>query len=506
VSEALPPRSDALVFFAASTFVLHLATAGRYGYHRDELYFIACARHLAWGYVDQPPMIAVIAGAAMFLFGHSLYALRSFSALAAALIVVTSGLTARRLGGGAVAQGFAMLAVAAAPFYLAVGNLLTMNAFEPLFWISVAYLLMDILDEKPGLWSRPLLGVVIGLGILMKYTIGLFVLSLWAAMFASPQRRLMQRADFSIVPGVATLLAAPNVLWQYAHGWPQFVVLRNAMLHKDITLGPVVFALQQALMVNPLTLPLWIAGLFFFLRRDNGRYNIFFWSYALLFITDVALSAKVYYLAPIYPVLFAGGACATEAWLARSPARRIGYAVSLTLAGAIILPQVIPILPLPTFLAYQHLVDFRQIKGYKHDTGLLPEQYADMLGWDRLVEQVASVYSALPSMQRARTAIWAENYGQAAAIDALGEQYGLPKAISGHNNYYLWGTRGYDGSSVIAIGVPESLTRMEFRQTRRAATFADPYVLPQQNNVSIALCTRPREPLAVFWPRTKAYW
>jgi hypothetical protein len=494
------------LLFGLGTFALHFAAAGRYGYHRDELYFLACARRLAWGYVDQPPFIVVIAHAASVLFGQSLYALRFFPALAAALMVVLTGHLARRLGGGKTAQGFAMLAVALAPFYLAVGNLLTMNAFEPLLWTAASYVLIDILDGKTSARRWILLGLIIALGILTKYTMGFYALGLCVALLALPQRKLLRSHGFFLALGVAAALTAPNVWWQYAHEWPQYTLLHNAMLHKDVELGPLVFGLQQILMVNPLSFPLWAAGLMFFLRANEGRYRVFSAAYAVLFIVYVALRAKVYYLAPIYPLLFAGGACALEAWLLRGRARRIAYACALCSVGAMILPQVIPILPLPTFLAYQHLLDFRQIKGYKHAVGLLPEQYADMAGWEGLVEQTAGVYNALPPAQRAHTAIWAENYGQAAAIDLLGEQYGLPRAISGHNNYYLWGVRGYSGASVIAVGVPSWLTHTEFGEVRRMGTFTNPYVLPDQNNLSIELCTRPKMPLAEFWPRAKAYW
>jgi Dolichyl-phosphate-mannose-protein mannosyltransferase len=494
------------LLFGIGIFALHIATAGRYGYHRDELYFIACARHLAWGYVDQPPMIAVIARITCALFGKSLYALRVFPALAAALIVMTTGLLARRLGGGLTAQGFAMLAAAVAPFYLAVGNLLTMNAFEPLFWMVTAYILIDILDGRTDRHRWFTIGAVVAFGILTKYTMVFFALSLCAALFLSPERKILADKGFMAALAVATVLVAPNVLWQYTHAWPQFALLHDAMLHKDLELGPLAFGLQQALMVNPLTFPLWAAGLFFFLRGNGGRYRVFFWSYALLFVVYVALRAKVYYLAAIYPILFAGGACASEPWLMQGVTRRRAYAAALITVGAIILPQVIPVLSLPHFLAYQKMVDFRQIKGYKHEIGLLPEQYADMAGWERLTAQIASVYQALPPAQRTHTAIWTNNYGEAAAVDLLGERLGLPKAISGHNSYYLWGTHGYDGSSVITVGMPATLTHAEFGTVRRVSTFTDPYVLPNQSNLPIELCMHPKIPLAAFWPHAKAYW
>jgi hypothetical protein len=163
-------------------------------------------------------------------------------------------------------------------------------------------------------------------------------------------------------------------------------------------------------------------------------------------------------------------------------------------------------LPLPTFLRYQSLIDFRQIKEEDHTIGRVPQQYADMLGWDRMVLQVAEVYQSLPPQQRARAAVWTENYGEAAAVDLLGKKYGLPEAISGHNTYYLWGPRAYNGSVVIAVGLPPSLTHAEFGSVRRAGMFEDPYVMPYQNHVPIDVCTKPRMPLREFWPRVKAYY
>lgn len=507
-SQTLAGSQALLLLFGVGTFALHFTTAGQYGYQRDELYFLACAKHLAWGYVDQPPMIAVIAKAAVLLFGQSLPALRLFPALAAAAIVVLTGRLAERLGGGPVAQAFAMLAVAVAPFYLAVGNLLTMNAFEPLLWTAAASLILSILRAYPVPRKRywVALGATVALGILTKYTMGFFALSLCAALLFLPERRLMRNPGFWVSIALTLLLTAPNLMWQYSHAWPQIELLRSAVENKDVNLGAVNWMLSQILMVNPMTFPLWLAGLIFFSRTENGRLRVFSLSYVFLCVVYITLRAKVYYLAPIYPLLFSAGACKLERRLNAHPAWRASYAAAMLLLGALILPQVIPILPLPTFLRYQAFIDFRQIKEEDHTIGSVPQQYADMLGWDRMVLQTAQIYESLPPRQRARAAIWTENYGEAAAIDLLGKKYGLPEAISGHNTYYLWGPRGYDGSVVIAVGLPPSLTHALFGSVRRVGMFEDPYVMPYQNHVAIDVCTRPRMPLREFWPRAKAYY
>jgi hypothetical protein len=416
-----------------------------------------------------------------------------------------------------IAQGIAMLAVAVAPFYLAVGNLLTINAFEALFWLMDAYLVIEILDErnddKVVLRRWVAFGVVTGLGILTKYTMFFFVLSLYLGLLVSARRGALRGVGPVLAVCITLSLAAPNLWWQYSHDWPQWQLLaerlRHAVAENAVSSGIIGFSPSQMfmhiMMVNPLSFPLWVAGLFFFFDAAAGKRRVFFWSYFFLLAIFVALRAKVYYIAPIYPLLFAGGACALEGYLARNALRR-GYVCALLVTGVLILPNAVPLLPLPTFLAYQQFMDLRSFKEENLVTGRVPQQYADTLGWDLLTEQVASIYNALPREQRARTAIWTDNYGEAGAIDLLEKKYGLPDAISGHNNYYLWGPREYDGSSVITVGLPPSLLRAEFGAIRRAGTFVDPYVLPSQNNLPIEVCTRPKMPLRAFWPRTRAYW
>ncbi|MBD5634267.1 MAG: glycosyltransferase family 39 protein, partial [Candidatus Eremiobacteraeota bacterium] len=235
---------------------MHIAVAGGYGYQRDELYFISCARHLAWGYVDQPPLIAVIAKVALSLFGDSLYGLRFLPALAAAATVALTGRLTHRLGGGPFAQSIAMVGIALAPFYLAIGNLLTMNAFEPLFWIGAAYLFSKADEnDRPSTWAA--LGTVCGLGLINKYSMFFFLGSCFVAILFSPERRCFARPGFALAVAIAAAFVAPTLVWQAQHGWPQLEVLHNAALDKNVVVGPLAFYLQQILMMNPLAAPIW---------------------------------------------------------------------------------------------------------------------------------------------------------------------------------------------------------------------------------------------------------
>jgi len=488
-----------------ATFVLHVATSGAYGYHRDELYFISCARHLAWGYVDQPPLIAVITKAALFLFGDSLTGIRLLSALAAAATVVITGRVARRLGGGLLAQGLAMLALALAPFYLAVGNLLTMNAFEPLLWMSAAYLFMKAeSDDRPLRWLA--LGIVVGLGFLNKYSMFFYMGSVCIGIALTPQRRAFARPGFWLAVAVAIVLVAPNLVWQFAHGWPQIDELRNAAADKNVTLDPLSFYLQQFLMMSPLSAPLWIAGLWFLLFSPSGaRLRWFGFTYIILSIVYLLLQAKVYYLAPIYPVLIAAGSVVIERFVQPRRWLAVAYATMLLVAGLAIAPEAFPLLPLKTFIAYQHIFDVRGIKMEKHPDGIVPEQFADELGWNTLVDTMSAAYHKLPPQQRAQAVLLTYNYGQASALEFFGPKFGLPRALSGHNNYFLYGTQGASGNVVLAVGLDARLLRTEWKSVVQVATYHDDYVLPDENDLPIYLCTQPLGDFSAWWPHTRRY-
>ncbi len=493
------------IIFGVATFVFHFINAGRYGYQRDELYFLSCAQHLSWGYVDQPPLIALIAKFARAAFGDSLYGIRLLPACAAALTVALTGMLTRRLGGGLVAQGLAMLGIALAPFYLAVGNLLTMNAFEPLLWVGSAYLFLRAgEDDLPVQWAS--LGVVAGLGLINKYSMFFFLGSSVLAIALTPLRRSLRRPGFAVAVVLALAIVAPTLVWQAQHGWPQMTVLRDAAAGKNVVVGPLAFYVQQILMMNPLAAPLWIAGLYALLFTQAAR-SLRWYGLAYVFLSAIylALGAKVYYLAPIYPVLFAAGAALLEerlvAWRFATPA----YSVLLLASGLAIAPEAFPLLPLGDFVRYEHVLDFRGIKMERHPEGKVPQHFADELGWNSLVVKLDGVYAALPEPQRREAVIFTRDYGQASAVDFLGPRYGLPRAVSGHNNYYLYGTRGASGNVVIAVGIDPAELHGEWRDVTLAGIYHDDYVLPDFNNLPIYVCRNPIEGFAAWWPTTKRY-
>jgi 4-amino-4-deoxy-L-arabinose transferase-like glycosyltransferase len=455
---------------------------------------MSCARHLAFGYVDQPPLIALITKLALTLFGDSLYGLRFLPAVAAAATVAIAGRLTRRFGGGLWAQGIAMLGIGLSPFSLAIGNLLTMNAFEPLLWVGSAYLLAKAMEtDRPRLWAA--FGVVSGLGLINKYSMFFFLGSCIVGIALTPQRRALRRPGLALAALIAATIVAPTLAWQAQNGWPQLEVLRNAAIAKNIDEGPVLFYVQQLLLMSPLAAPLWLAGLYGLLFAPELRsWRWYGFTYLVLSVVYAALQAKIYYLAPAYTVLFAAGGAFVGARLHRIRFATVAYPALLLAGGLAIAPEAFPLLPLREFIAYQKLIDMRGVKMEKHPEGIVPQHFADMLGWNALVDTLARAYAALPPDQRHEAVILTRDYGQASAVDILGASRGLPLAISGHNNYYLYGTRGASGKVVLAIGL-----------SREVARYRDPYVLPDFNNLPIYACTNPREPLTAFWPSLKRY-
>jgi 4-amino-4-deoxy-L-arabinose transferase-like glycosyltransferase len=486
---------------ALLTVALHLAFNGLYGYQRDELYFIACAKHLAWGYVDQPPLIAVIVDLSLRLFGGSLDGLRLLPALAAGALVALSGYVTSRIGGGTFAAAVAMIGVALAPFDLAVGSLLTMNAFEPLLWLTLAILVFAQLDA-PQAWRWPAIGVVVGIGFLNKWSMAMYAASLLIGMLLSPARRFVLVPGLGVAAAVAVAIAAPNVAWQGLHGWPQLQVVRNADALKNEHVSPLVFLIEQVPLMNPLCAPLWAAGLFALLR--TRRYAGFALAYGVLVAAELVLHGKVYYIAPIYPGLIAAGAVVAERVSERHPGWRGGYVAALAIAGFAIMPLATPALPLPALLGYQHAIDVRTVKMEDHPLGLVPQQFADQLGWSELETTVARAVDELPPAERASAAILTGDYGQASAIDFFGSRDGLPPAISGHNQYYLWGPHG-DHPVIVAVGIRRAVLARAYRSIERVGTYASPYVLPENSNLPVYVCSQPRMPLTQFWRQLRDY-
>ncbi len=495
-----------LLALACGKLLIQFAGINHYGFFRDELYYIACGQHLAWGYVDQPPLVAFVAWFARHSLGTSLFATRLIPVLAGAVVVYATGRIAAELGGGLFAQFLAAIAILLAPAYLAFDTFLSMNAFEPLFWLLCAWIAIRIVKgASPRLWL--LFGVVAGLGLENKHSMLVFGFALVVGLLLSGQARLFRSPWIWIGAAVALAIFLPNLLWEARNGWPQVEVVRNAQQFKNEAISPQQFLFEQVLFLQPLALPVWLSGLWwYFASLDGKRFRFLGWSYLLVLVIFIVLGGKSYYALPVYPVLMAAGGVALEGFFA-APARRwmaVAYAALLIVAGLVTLPFGAPILPVNTFLRYTRLLPYaNSVKTERDSTAELPQLYADMFGWENMATQVASVYHALPQSEQAGCAILAGNYGEAGAIDHYGPALGLPAAISGHNSYYFWGPRGYTGSCVILFGERADELKGLFVDAQLVATITDPHAAVAERNVHVYVCREPRAPLAAMWPHFK---
>jgi dolichyl-phosphate-mannose-protein mannosyltransferase len=485
---------------------LHLLTASRYGIFRDELYYLASAEHLDWGYVDQPPVIAYLTWFSTHVLGHSLLAIRLLPALAGAALVVMTGLLARELGGGRVAQILASLGVAVAPIYLLMHHWMTMNAFEPLLWMGCAWCMVRVINTgNPRYWLG--YGVLAGIGMETKYSMAFFVAASAVGLLLSPQRKALLSGWFWAGAAIAFALFLPNLTWLVRHDFPFLELMGNIRrTGRDVVRGPVAFIADQAMILNPASLLMWASGVLWLLLPGTGRrYRALGWTYLALLTLFIVLKGKNYYVAPVYPMLFAAGAIALE----RSPgtgwtASRVAYAGFLLLTGALMALLVSPILGPAAEADFQHRLGSTLIRAENQRDGPLPQYFADEFGWEAMVREVAKVYEGLPADERAAAAIFANNYGEAAAIDFFGPKYGLPKAIGNHQNYWLWGPRGYTGDIVIVLGSDGRGDRELFRSVEVKGRVEDVFSRPDEH-FDIYLCRGLKEELRSLWPRIKKW-
>ena len=494
-----------LAGLAVTKLMIQFAGSNHYGFFRDELYYMACGEHLAWGYIDQPPFIAFVAWLVRHLLGNSLLAIRLFPVLAGAAVVGLTGVLAGELGGGKLAQFLAAAAILLAPANLAFDSFFSMNAFEPLFWLLCAWIVVRIImGASPKLWLA--FGVVAGIGLENKHSMLVFGFALAAGLLISGEGRLFRSKWIWIAALIAFVLFLPNLIWEARHGWPQVEVVRNAQQFKNADISLPRFVFEQILFLHPLELPLWLGGLIWYFASGEGKRFCFLgWTYLIIFGVFIALHGKTYYPLPIYPVLMAAGGVAFERFVATPSRRRlaIAFPTLVILGGLATAPFGVPLLPVTAFLRYSSAMPAFRVKTERDATVALAQLYADMFGWDDMANVISGVYHNIPANERAGCAILAGNYGEAGAIDYYGPKLGLPKAISGHNSYFDWGPRQYTGDCLIIFGERATEFVKLFGQVERVATISNPHAMAVEQNVPVFLCHRPLAPLAELWPRFK---
>jgi hypothetical protein len=518
--KTLTPRVSLFVpaIIAAAYFCAQLATATHYGYFRDALYYLACSEHLAWGYVDQPPLIVFLAWLVRHTLGTSLTALLLWPALAGAARSILTAAFARELGAKKFGVALAAALAATPPVWYVIDHQFAMNAFEPLFWTGCAFAILRMINTgNPNWWI--VFGAIAGLGLENKYGIAFFAFCLLAGLLLTPQRRFFFSPGFLAGGAAALLLFLPNLLWNIRHHWPFLELMHNIRASgRDIVFSHAAFVGHQILMTSLFTLPFWVAGLYFYFSAAGKQFRVFGWTFLFTIAFFLLAHGKDYYSAPVYPLILAAGALATERWLSHRqsagtssapmrihPAVQAGTYAWLLVGVLLILPVVLPVLPIESYLRYQQHLPFGVPKSeHNQDTAILPQHYSDEFGWEDLVARVSDVYHSLSPEEQSKTAIFTSNYGQAAAIDFFGPRYGLPKAICTHQSYFLWGPRQYTGEIVIRVGPSLEDALDSYASVKIAATRSNPYGMPHEQN-PILLCRNRKNNLQADWPKMKSW-
>jgi 4-amino-4-deoxy-L-arabinose transferase-like glycosyltransferase len=463
---------------------LTLGTDNRYGYHRDELYYAVTAHRLAFGYVDFPPLTPVVARAAQALFGTSLIGFRAPALVAGVGVVLLTAAMAKELGGTARAQWLAALTVATCGFFLGANGLLQTVSFDTLAWSLALYAFVRIVREGSPKWWLGL-GAAIGLGMLTKFTMPTLVVGLVVGVLLTPVRRAL-RTPWPWLGGLlAVAIAAPNLAWQVAHGWPSVSFLRgqNARVRGDNPTTP--YITDQLFTLGPFVLVVCAAGALRLWRGARER------ALALVAVTVevvyLVFHGKGYYPLDVFPILIAAGAVSVASWR-----RRRVVAIGLVVWAVVGLPISLPVLPENTML--------------RASIDKARDDYSAELGWSTVTASIAHAYREVPQPTRARSLVLTQNYSQASAVNLLGGPLGLPQAYSGHNTYWLWLPPHASIASVVAVGFGKAELQRWFARVAPLGAVPDSrHIDVEERNARIYWCTQPRLSTAQLWRAVKIF-
>lgn len=529
-------RHAPALLMAGLVFLTHVVTNATMPYelHRDAFLYLAMGEHLRLWSMDFPPFIAIVAETTRALFGDSIVAIRLGPALAHSATVLMAGVFARELGGGRAAQVLAALVLATAPVYLRAGVLFQPVVFDQLWWTLALFALLRAgraaarkqagprgdrepepgdgsdgpADEARRWWL--VLGVVMGLALLTKLTALVLGLAVLSALLVSPQRRVLATPWPWVAAAIALALGSPSIVGQIRLEFPvmgQMADLQEAQLARLSLLD---FVTGQIMEVGPMILLGWAGAAALLVRKELRPYRVVGWSAVAAFLIMMALSAKSYYIAPIYPALIGVGAAEAARWTRSLASRGLRlpalalygglYAIALVFAVSSF-PMGIPVLDPPRMARYAAgLGDSEAVRTNTGEILSLPQDYADMLGWERLVENVALVYHDLPEPEQRQAVILGSNYGEAGAIDFYGPRYGLGKAIAFVGSYWFWGPGERPGEVVIAVGYEEGDLDGYFGSVELARRVENGWGVPEQRNVRIEIGRGPHRTLQELWP------
>jgi hypothetical protein len=490
---------------AAATFLFHLVANPHYGFFRDELYFIICGFHPDWGYVDQPPVVPLLSAATQ-LFGHSLIALRAVPALFAAGGAFVTCRLVVAFGGGTFAQVLAVVVFGLTGVLSAFGQKVGTDEVGLWTWPLLAlYVVRLTQGADPRWWLAA--GAVAGLSLESKYSVVFLLAALLVGLIVTAERRILFGRWFVAGCGVAAVIALPNVVWQWQHGFPMLELLQNGQNGKNLIAGPLAYLLQEMLITIPFLAPVWIIGVGWTLASAQRRWLGI--TYIVLIGEMLLFHGKHYYPAAIYSIFIAAGAVPIEAWTRRLAAVRVAVVVYAAVFGALFLPLTVPILSESSYVAYSarlmaalHVPQGALATEHGREAQQLSGDFADMHGWPELAAAVKRVYDGLPARERAQAVVFAGNYGEAAAVEFFAP--GVP-VISEHNEYWEWGTKGFTGNVLVQVNGSCFASQHLYASRTVVTTLHTPWVIGWEQDAPIAICRGIRRPLDTIWPSIKLF-
>jgi hypothetical protein len=497
-----------ILIFVTIKVVLNLFAMPHFGFHRDELLYLALGDHMDWGFKEVPPVVAVFGKLSTIIFGNSVFAARVFCTIFSGLIIWFTGLITVELGGRKFAVALACLAMIFSPAFVASDYLLQPVIFDQFWWVLTAYLVVKYINSSSPKYLY-FIGIAIGLGLLTKYTMGFFTIALIIGLLVTKQRRILFNKHILGAAAIALLLFLPNVIWQFHHGLPVITHMKTLRATQLDYIKPADFISQQ-LLVNGIALFLWLTGFFFLLFSFKLRkYQFLAFAYIAIFIFLLEMSGKNYYLFGAYPMLFAAGAYGFERWI-KNYALRTLIMVVFIVPNLVLFPMLLPVLPLNQTLAFFRFTDehfpFMVFATTWEDQQKHPitQDYADMFGWDELTKKVADTYNSLTPEQQKHTIIVADNYGEAGAIHHYGKQYNLPEIISLDSSFALWAPPSVaDAQYVIFVdddngkGAQKIGTVME--STTKTGSIDNP--MAREVGTGVYLFTHPKPAFDVFYQK-----
>ncbi len=517
-SEARPTHTLTIAVLMLLTLGIHVAANafGGYGYFRDELYYIACSKHLAAGYVDHPPLSIFVLAATRLLIGDSLFAIRLVPAIASALSVAILCLLVRRMGGGRTALVLASLCFLASPQILGLTGFYSMNSLDILIWLVAAYVLLRLVETPQSLSLWLLLGLVLGLGLLNKVSVLWLGAGVGAAILFTSLRRSLRTPGPYVAALLALVLFSPFVVWNLQHGLAHLEFMRNATTGKYSSLTRLGFLRDQFLAMNPNVFLVAVPGLLWTLfGRDGRRFRALGICFLAVFAVLLANAhTKADYIAAAYPPLFACGAVAIERL--SGGRRRVAVSVIaglLVFTGAAMAPLAMPILPEETYVRYTTALGIQPSSAENKKLSELPQFYADMHGWEEMARNVSTAYQTIPESERQNTVAFVTNYGDAGALEFFADRYSLPPVICTLNSYWFWSDRwlakrraaGPPITTFIRLGGTREDYLKSYADVTPAGIHRSRYAMPYENDLGIFIARRRRVPIEEAWAGYKHF-